>query len=195
MTPAGFPHSDIFGSTSARDFPKLFAACHVLHRLLAPRHPPRALRSLTPFSSWPGIGQSQGDRDDPLTTRRNRSSSIAETYPVGKVRPISRPHDEPCSPVQRSAGLWPPAEDTDQGIERWVRTQNDGSRTSLRAVTVDSAPGTRGSSRGLTRALQFLSGASLSPRSSAERSRAVRVVETRRLELLTLSLQRRCSTD
>ena len=43
MTPAGFPHSDISGSTSARDSPKLFAACHVLHRLLAPRHPPCAL--------------------------------------------------------------------------------------------------------------------------------------------------------
>jgi hypothetical protein len=96
MTPAGFPHSDIFGSTSARDSPKLFAACHVLHRLLAPRHPPRALCSLTPFSSWPGIPVSRtGDRDDPLTTRRNRSSSIAETYPVGKVRPISRPHGGP----------------------------------------------------------------------------------------------------
>src|SRR5664280_2021017 len=46
-TPAGFPHSDISGSKSARDSPKLLAACHVLHRLLAPRHPPRALCSLT----------------------------------------------------------------------------------------------------------------------------------------------------
>ena len=46
-TPAGFPHSDISGSKSARDSPKLFAACHVLHRLLAPRHPPSALCSLT----------------------------------------------------------------------------------------------------------------------------------------------------
>ena len=50
MTPAGFPHSDISGSKSARDSPELFAACHVLHRLLAPRHPPRALCSLTPSS-------------------------------------------------------------------------------------------------------------------------------------------------
>src|SRR6476661_2192890 len=48
VTPAGFPHSDISGSKSARDSPKLYAACHVLHRLLAPRHPPRALCSLTP---------------------------------------------------------------------------------------------------------------------------------------------------
>ena len=42
----GFPHSDIRGSTIARISPRLFAACHVLHRLLAPRHPPNALLSL-----------------------------------------------------------------------------------------------------------------------------------------------------
>ena len=58
MTPAGFPHSDISGSLSARDSPKLFAACHVLHRLLAPRHPPRALCSLTSLNNQPkGQGQ------------------------------------------------------------------------------------------------------------------------------------------
>jgi hypothetical protein len=43
----GFPHSDISGSKPACGSPKLFAACHVLHRLLAPRHPPYALSSLT----------------------------------------------------------------------------------------------------------------------------------------------------
>jgi hypothetical protein len=43
----GFPHSDISGSKPACDSPELFAACHVLHRLLAPRHPPYALSSLT----------------------------------------------------------------------------------------------------------------------------------------------------
>ena len=43
----GFPHSDIPGSMPACGFPRLFAACHVLHRLLAPRHPPYALSSLT----------------------------------------------------------------------------------------------------------------------------------------------------
>lgn len=46
MTPAGFPHSDIFGSTPACDSPKLFAANHVLHRLATPRHSPCALSSL-----------------------------------------------------------------------------------------------------------------------------------------------------
>ena len=42
----GLPHSDIHGSKPARGSPWLFAACHVLHRLLVPRHPPNALRSL-----------------------------------------------------------------------------------------------------------------------------------------------------
>ena len=39
----GLPHSDIHGSKPARGSPWLFAACHVLHRLLVPRHPPNAL--------------------------------------------------------------------------------------------------------------------------------------------------------
>ena len=42
----GLPHSDIHGSTPARGSPWLFAACHVLHRLLVPRHPPNALLML-----------------------------------------------------------------------------------------------------------------------------------------------------
>jgi hypothetical protein len=41
----GLPHSEIRGSTGARPSPRLFAACHVLHRLSVPRHPPDALLS------------------------------------------------------------------------------------------------------------------------------------------------------
>ena len=43
----GFPHSEIPGSMPACGSPRLIAACHVLHRLLLPRHPPCALSSLT----------------------------------------------------------------------------------------------------------------------------------------------------
>ena len=50
IAPAGFPHSDISGSTLACSSPKLFAACRVLRRRLAPWHPPCALCSLI-FSS------------------------------------------------------------------------------------------------------------------------------------------------
>ncbi len=41
-----FPHSDIRGSTLICSSPRLFAAYHVLLRLLMPRHPPYALISL-----------------------------------------------------------------------------------------------------------------------------------------------------
>ena len=44
---ARFPHSDISGSMDICSSPKLFAAYHVFHRLLVPRHPPCALYSLT----------------------------------------------------------------------------------------------------------------------------------------------------
>ena len=42
-----FPHSDISGSMDICSSPKLFAAYHVFHRLLVPRHPPYALISIT----------------------------------------------------------------------------------------------------------------------------------------------------
>ena len=43
----GFPHSDICGSVDICSSPQLFAAYHVFHRLLVPRHPPYALTCLT----------------------------------------------------------------------------------------------------------------------------------------------------
>ena len=46
-SPWGFPHSEISGSMAICASPKLIAACHVLHRLLMPRHSPCALISLT----------------------------------------------------------------------------------------------------------------------------------------------------
>ena len=46
ITTAGFPHSEICGSTFICNYPQLIAACHVLLRLLMPRHSPYALISL-----------------------------------------------------------------------------------------------------------------------------------------------------
>ena len=43
VRPAGFHHSDICGSRDICSSPQLFAAYHVLLRLLVPRHPPCAL--------------------------------------------------------------------------------------------------------------------------------------------------------
>jgi hypothetical protein len=55
----GLPHSDIDGSKRICRSPSLNAAYHVLHRLLAPRHPSCALCSLTkpirPYDAPKGI--------------------------------------------------------------------------------------------------------------------------------------------
>ena len=51
-----FPHSDISGSQDICSSPKLFAAYHVFHRLLVPRHPPYALISITNSTSSHGNG-------------------------------------------------------------------------------------------------------------------------------------------
>ena len=40
---AGLSHSEIHGSRDICSYPRLIAACHVLHRLREPRHPPDAL--------------------------------------------------------------------------------------------------------------------------------------------------------
>ena len=53
----GFPHSDICGSRIICISPQLFAAYHVLHRLLVPRHPPYALSSMTNLLSFTGMNE------------------------------------------------------------------------------------------------------------------------------------------
>ena len=55
VSSAGFPHSDISGSLDMCSSPKLFAAYHVFHRLLVPRHPPYALISITNLLSSTGM--------------------------------------------------------------------------------------------------------------------------------------------
>ena len=90
ITPGGFPHSDIFGSTLARNSPKHFAACHVLRRLLAPRHPPHALSSLT-YSVHAASTVLAGH--ERLRSRRNlpRRNRCFHSSTVKVVRPLARP--------------------------------------------------------------------------------------------------------
>ena len=58
----GLPHSEIPGSTIARISPGLIAACHALHRLSVPRHPPDALITLVT-----GHRRSNARQNPPLT--------------------------------------------------------------------------------------------------------------------------------
>ena len=52
---AGFPHSEISGSSDICSSPLLIAAYHVFLRLLVPRHPPCALIAW-PFAHHPSVG-------------------------------------------------------------------------------------------------------------------------------------------
>ena len=69
---ARFPHSDISGSQDMCSSPKLFAAYHVFHRLLVPRHPPYALFCMTNMSnSFESIPTGQVLCRKPAFLRRN----------------------------------------------------------------------------------------------------------------------------
>jgi hypothetical protein len=73
MTRIRLPHSEIPGSTPACGSPRLIAACHVLHRLLVPRHPLHALHIFSRLISIPGTR---------LAARRNfLKLSILDFYP------------------------------------------------------------------------------------------------------------------
>src|SRR5271165_3547863 len=74
----GLPHSEIRESTSARLSSRLFAACHVLHRLSVPRHPPDALITLDPSPATLAAR-----RDKPCLTATNRFvKTLSCRYPM-----------------------------------------------------------------------------------------------------------------
>src|SRR3954471_20514290 len=185
MTPAGFPHSDILGSKSARDSPRLNAACHVLHRLLAPRHPPRALCSLTSASTWPGgrcrtgsIGFLDIDEIEIFDfsfavtiqlLRCDRRGDLATRCDWHRVR-SSDPLVGALFESPRIKGI------------RWFgpETRNDGSRTRLRTV-IGACGGPEGRLGALPEAIRVLL---LLPRPGAILRSSSRVAATRGLELL-----------
>ena len=83
MTPSGFPHSDISGSTLACSSPKLFAACHVLHRRLVPRHPPCALTRLTRHRLR--LPARSSSLDFELKPSKPRTSSLPPSPPASEI--------------------------------------------------------------------------------------------------------------
>ncbi len=73
----GLPHSEIPGSKLTGSSPGLFAACHVLHRLSMPRHPPNALQTLDLATT----------RRDQKTEVRDRMSDVRQQ--ISEIRPTS----------------------------------------------------------------------------------------------------------
>jgi hypothetical protein len=86
----GLPHSEIPGSTIARISPGLFAACHVLHRLSVPRHPPDALTlrlSATP-NGKDHVRWNQSSTVEPERRRGAKSARILPCPILSSVRQI-----------------------------------------------------------------------------------------------------------
>jgi hypothetical protein len=81
----GFPHSEIHGSKPARGSPWLNAACHVLHRLSVPRHPPDALKTLDRYST---LFSAHAQGSTHATTRTVRQT-VQMQAPPSKMRPAS----------------------------------------------------------------------------------------------------------
>src|SRR4029077_20739895 len=91
---AGFPHSEIRGSKGARPSPRLFAACHVLHRLSVPRHPPNALKRLIRSPSIAHRDQSRHPRPQKPPLNTQHFILVLPAWPMTirllVQRPISR---------------------------------------------------------------------------------------------------------
>ncbi len=94
----GLPHSDIHGSTPARGSPWLFAACHVLHRLLVPRHPPNALLILdTPGPGPEGATPHHAQKPSPaLATLRATTDDPGTIYSAHQQDPVRLVPDFDC---------------------------------------------------------------------------------------------------
>ncbi len=97
----GFPHSDIRGSTIARISPRLFAACHVLHRLLAPRHPPNALITLQITPSPPARRTKPRPARDSAAHLSHSHSQTTQLFPDKLVKD----HTSPANAEHRPACL------------------------------------------------------------------------------------------
>ncbi len=89
--PGGLPHSEIPGSPIARISPGLFAACHVLHRLSVPRHPPDALL----FALDPRRFRCGGSKLPPGNAAQNRRAQGQNPAPR---KPVPAKAGSGCSP-------------------------------------------------------------------------------------------------
>ena len=126
----GLPHSDIHGSTPARGSPWLFAACHVLHRLLVPRHPPNALIILRSSGQRsvaglpPPVFTDDGTSTVMTIVPRGSQSSSAQHRIQNLVRSLRRTNKirinshNVSEPSLSDLGAFPPCFDTRRQLSR-----------------------------------------------------------------------------
>ena len=104
-------HSEIHGSKLVRSSPWLIAAYHVLHRLLPPRHPPNALKSLdrSHYQCSPlGRGRSAGRLTIRALTKRpdhsEKNPAPARLHPMANWLPLARAQANPLFTIFRLIG-------------------------------------------------------------------------------------------
>ena len=83
----------MFGSS-----PWLIAACNVLHRLLAPRHPPIALNNLTEFDARARYAVLKDQSPDIRTTARSIYSASCRSWAAGSEGTPSELNSVPDMP-------------------------------------------------------------------------------------------------
>ena len=87
----GLPHSDTPGSKLARSSSGIFAACHVLHRLLVPRHPPNALLLLNQSNQHRNNRRRRRGRN--VSLRHRTVITVSGTNPLhARCQPASHHH-------------------------------------------------------------------------------------------------------
>jgi hypothetical protein len=121
----GLPHSDIRGSPGARPSPRLFAACHVLHRLSVPRHPPDALLVLRPRPAPSTQDQRPDDREQmsdhpcrPPCAIRGRAHTAAPPMRVASASRIPMLQVQP-----RPLGRWPDLLHGHDSLHDFIRSE------------------------------------------------------------------------
>ena len=110
MTRGGLPHSEIPGSKLICSSPGLIAACHVLHRLLAPRHSPYTLSSLTIRNSELTIIGVLAYTPIGVSPYANTACLWSEKTTVCRIFNCQRSHTtwEPTPPRPRFGRSWGP---------------------------------------------------------------------------------------
>ncbi len=140
----GFPHSEIRGSTIARISPRLIAACHVLHRLLAPRHPPNALLSLHIHTTARAQGQTTPHAAKSRTAAPAPSPGSGQVSP-GRCASLTHTTDHLHHVKEHARSTSHPAP------SRGSRTVSRNGFRKCRHPLRSSSPGHRPSSPGATR--------------------------------------------
>src|ERR687893_644013 len=104
MTPVGFPHSEIRASKLACGSTRLIAACHVLHRLSVPRHPPYALTILMVIGSRYAVFKDQTPRSRRRIARPKPSFAVLQSPKALKTEQqlLERIGKEPNAEIGRN---------------------------------------------------------------------------------------------